>query len=500
MSENPSENPAVPHNRTSHGSHGSGNRRNGSSPPPGDPDLPKSPAKSYSQAAMSGSRVLEEKFSNVIRYSPVADLQGGVASVDLPEELLSDSKPLWSAYIVGHFMGDAPHIGKVHAIVNRIWSFPDRPAKIDAQFISPRTVLFRIDHPQLKERVLKRTFWHIADIPIVVREWSPKTASAQPDLTAVPLWVDLQGVPDHLFSHNGLTFFGDTIGHTVKLHPNTERCVRLDVARLLVVMNLEEPLPASINVRGSGEVISVSYPWLPPRCLGCQKWGHTDKTCSKNKHVKDKTEVEKENEKVAESTGTEGLQAGLAVITENSKPIDIENPVLEVAPLATAAASAHESSTNDSEGKVKDTEVIVRDSVSGKAAEDIEISEKEEPWLTIPQSSPSGKRNNGKSGRGTEIELTSTSSPSRFHLLSTDLEEGEVEVEEVVEEDSSSSDEESSVESKAVMEKKKQIEKQKLGNNKRNQKSNPSVNVGNKKDQTKGAKNKKANHVSSRRH
>lgn len=179
------------------------------------------------------------------------------------------------------------------------------------------------------------------------------------------------------------------------------------------------------------------------------------------------------------------------VITENSKPIDVENPVLEVAHLA-----AQKSSTNDSEEEIKDTEVIARDSVSGKVAEDIEIPEKEEPWLTIPQSSPSDRHNNGKSGRGTEVELPSTSSPSRFHLLSTELEEGEVEVEE----DSSSSHEESSVESKAVMEKKKKIEKQKLGNNKRNQRSNPSVNVGNKKDQTKGAKNKKANHVSSRRH
>ena len=134
------------------------------------------------------------------------------------------------------------------------------------------------------------------------------------------------------------------------------------------------------------------------------------------------------------------------VITENSKPIDVENPVLEVAHLA-----AQKSSTNDSEEEIKDTEVIAHDSVSGKVAEDIEIPEKEEPWLTIPQSSPSGRHNNGKSGRGTEVELPSTSSPSRFHLLSTELEEGEVEVEE----DSSGSDEESSVESKAVMEKKK---------------------------------------------
>ena len=78
------------------------------------------------------------------------------------------------------------------------------------------------------------------------------------------------GVPDHLFSHNGLTFFGDTIGRTVKLHPDTELCVRLDVARLLVVMNLEEPLPSSIKVRGSGETISVSYPWYLRDALGAR--------------------------------------------------------------------------------------------------------------------------------------------------------------------------------------------------------------------------------------
>ena len=189
-------------------------------------------------------------------------------------------------------------------------------------------------------RVLKRTFWHIADIPIVVREWSPATASAQPDLTAVPLWVDLQGVSDHQFSHNGLTFFWDTIGRMVKLHPNTEQCVRLDIARLLVVMNLEEPLPASIKVRGSGETISVSYPWLPPRCLDCQKWGHTDKTCSKKKCIKDKEEVAKEKEQLAEGNGTDDLQAGSVVANEVSKCIDIGNPVLEVAHLATVEASA----------------------------------------------------------------------------------------------------------------------------------------------------------------
>ncbi|KAH0893298.1 hypothetical protein HID58_055727 [Brassica napus] len=259
-------------------------RGTGSMTPPSDHELPQSPAKSYSQAVAPGSRDLEERFSSVVRCSPVADLQG-VALVDLPEELLPDSKPLWSAYIVGHFMGDAPH--KVHAIVKKIWSFPDRPAKIDTY---------------------------------------PKTASAQPDLTAVPLWVDLQGVPDHLFSHNGLTFFGDTIGRT---------------------------LTSKYKVKGTCEIISVSYPWLPPRCLGCQKWGHTDKTCSKNKHIKEKKEDAKEIKTGVEGTRTDGLQSGLVVVNGNQKSIDLENPVLEVAHLATEAENAQQSSPKDSEEEVR---------------------------------------------------------------------------------------------------------------------------------------------------
>ncbi|KAF8116617.1 hypothetical protein N665_0016s0047 [Sinapis alba] len=129
-------------------------------------ESPPNPPKTYSQAASPRSKFF------------------------MTEELLSDSEPLWSAYIVGHFMGDAPHIGKVH-------------------FISPKTILFRIDNLQHKARVLKRNLCHNTNIPIVVREWSPKIACAHPDLSAVPLWVDLKGVPDHLFSHHGLTFFGD---------------------------------------------------------------------------------------------------------------------------------------------------------------------------------------------------------------------------------------------------------------------------------------------------
>ena len=69
-------------------------------------------------------------------------------------------------------MGDSPFIGSIHSTVNRIWS--SQKSKIDVQFISKRTVLFRIEDELVRKRVLRRKYWHIANVPLVVSEWNPE--------------------------------------------------------------------------------------------------------------------------------------------------------------------------------------------------------------------------------------------------------------------------------------------------------------------------------------
>lgn len=133
------------------------------------PDHPQSPPKIYTENQTSPLKtpyftVVSDQGEPLVHYSPGVDLLDGVAVVDLPEDLTVDSKPLWSSCIVGHFIGDrSPYIGKVHATVNRLWSSKEKPAKIEAQFIAPKTDLFRIEDQQMKARVLRRHFWHIAD-------------------------------------------------------------------------------------------------------------------------------------------------------------------------------------------------------------------------------------------------------------------------------------------------------------------------------------------------
>ncbi|KAG5378175.1 hypothetical protein IGI04_026017 [Brassica rapa subsp. trilocularis] len=128
-----------------------------------------------------------------------------------------------------------------------LWASLKMGSKIDVQFLEKNTVLFRIENPQMRARVTQRRYWYIADVPLVVNEWTPESALDPPDLSAMPIWIDLKGVPSLMFSHKALKCLSRTVRKFFKLHPNTEKCTRLDVARVLVEVNLNDPLVEKIS-------------------------------------------------------------------------------------------------------------------------------------------------------------------------------------------------------------------------------------------------------------
>ncbi|KAG2275398.1 hypothetical protein Bca52824_057953 [Brassica carinata] len=208
-----------------------------------------------------------------------------------------DVDPLWKCFVVGYFMNDAPHIGSIHSTVNRIWASPGKVSKIDVQFIGRRTVLFRVEDAHVR------------------------SSKAPPDLSAMPLWVDLENVPGYLYSKKGLTFLSHTAGKFVKLHPTTERCVRLDVARVLVEVDLGKPLPQKICFKGKdgNEVtVGVKFPWLPPCCNVFSKWGHNEKDCHVEREVVilKKPQVEEQQIIVTEGKKEVVSGSGKKVVTE----------------------------------------------------------------------------------------------------------------------------------------------------------------------------------------
>ncbi|KAL0696022.1 hypothetical protein Bca4012_063202 [Brassica carinata] len=163
-------------------------------------------------------------------------------------------------------------------------------------------------------------------------------------MSALPLWVDWVNVPGYLYSLEGLKFLSRTAGKFVKLHPNTERCVRMDVARVLVEVNLTKLLPQKICFKDRNQcnvTVEVIYPWLPPRCSLCDVWGHLGKDCVKPKEVhimqrEDSLEKkdmdvmgkdvvlqlmgELEKVEVRQNAGTDKMNLKLPALSSNARP------------------------------------------------------------------------------------------------------------------------------------------------------------------------------------
>ncbi|CAN6905795.1 unnamed protein product [Brassica oleracea] len=237
-----------------------------------------SPKNSYSAVVKEGS-------SSSLVEEAVFVVNDGIAEVAIPEEILEDVNPLWKCFVVGYFMNDAPHIGSIHATVNRIWAAQGKRSRIDVQFIGKTTCCFRLrmrNHASVG---------------------GPYGCS----------WLSLL--------KQGIEVIARASAKFIKLHPNTEKCIRMDVARVLVEVDLTKPLPSKISFKGrdgSNGMVSVSYPWLPPRCISFSKWGHAGKDCQVKKAFDEQKQLVVHGENSVNATAVTGEESGNdAVEVEN---------------------------------------------------------------------------------------------------------------------------------------------------------------------------------------
>lgn len=214
----------------------------------------------------------------------------GKHSVAIPEEILTDSTPLWDDFVVGKFMDLAPHMAKVHMVVNKIWRYGELASSVDVYEVNVTTMRFRISNPKAREKVLKRGMWNIVGVPMVVTKWTPKSEEEKQEENEIPMWVHLRKVPLHMYSWQGISFMTSTVGFPDKLHPETLACTNLEVAKVFVNVDISKTLPKEIEFSKDGKEFTVEfhYPWLPAKCKLCEKWGHTERVCVRNGKEKKK--------------------------------------------------------------------------------------------------------------------------------------------------------------------------------------------------------------------
>lgn len=231
------------------------------------------------------------------KYDVEIQSKDGKNKVVIPEEIFTDSTPLWEEFVVGNFLNIAPHIAKVHMVVNKIWSYGDQSSKVEVYDVDAKTMRFKISSLKAREKVIKRGMWNIAGVPIVVKKWSPKAEEEKQEEETIPMWVHLTKIPISTFSWEALSFMTSAVGHPVRLHPETIACSNFEEAKVFVNVDVTKTLPKEIDFTWGGKEFTAGffYPWLPARCGLCEKWGHTDKVCGIKRREK-KSDVRSKEE------------------------------------------------------------------------------------------------------------------------------------------------------------------------------------------------------------
>lgn len=215
------------------------------------------------------------------KHDVAVTMKDGKHLVEIPDAILENPTHLWEDFVVGKFLDQAPHVAKVHMVLNKIWKYGDETAKVEVYEVNPTTMRFKVPNPKTREKIIRRGMWNVVGVPMIVSKWTPKSEEEKQEEESIPMWVHLEKVPLNMFSWEALSFITSTVGSPVKLHPETSSCSNLEVAKVFVKVDVSKVLPREITFSKGGSEFTVQYyyPWLPSRCKCCEKWGHNESVC-----------------------------------------------------------------------------------------------------------------------------------------------------------------------------------------------------------------------------
>ncbi|KAL0288241.1 UNVERIFIED_CONTAM: hypothetical protein Sradi_7101600 [Sesamum radiatum] len=115
----------------------------------------------------------------------------------------------------------------------------------------------------------------------------------------VPVWVRLRHLPMQYWTEDGLSAVASGIGTPLYMDKITKDCLRLDFARVCVMLEYSSKLPKHLIVLSpilseGKEVpikVDIEYEWLPLRCTHCCSLGHAVRACPELKEPKQRVQV-----------------------------------------------------------------------------------------------------------------------------------------------------------------------------------------------------------------
>ncbi|XP_077231897.1 uncharacterized protein LOC143865141 [Tasmannia lanceolata] len=186
----------------------------------------------------------------------------------------------WTNSLVGYFIGRKPYFVNIRENLLKKWKI-----KGDLQvFTLNKGNLFQFSCGEDSNYVLESCDHSYGGRPLILRKWSPDTPLEKLNLTSVPIWIRLPGLPLQFWSANGISKIASYIGNPLYMDSKTAESTRLSYARCCIEVEAGTPYPEVIPIHTTKGVHNqeVQYDWKPSACKQCNNFSHSTEACPKN--------------------------------------------------------------------------------------------------------------------------------------------------------------------------------------------------------------------------
>ncbi|KAF9597102.1 hypothetical protein IFM89_015931 [Coptis chinensis] len=161
----------------------------------------------------------------------------------VPQDVIAVGIAEWEDMLIGYFLDKRmsfPFVKNVLEKTSKLKGSMDITIDRDLFYIC-------FTASEDKQVVLKGGPIFIAGKIFVVMPWSPEAENQRNNVTTVPIWAKLSKVSKELWTKKGLSFLASLVG--------------------------------VLSIRGKHVFVDVEYPWKPPSCSRCCRFGHLTARC-----------------------------------------------------------------------------------------------------------------------------------------------------------------------------------------------------------------------------
>ncbi|CAL1401094.1 unnamed protein product [Linum trigynum] len=195
-------------------------------------------------------------------------------SLRIPKLVIEEGAKHWDNSLVGQFLVDPPSISALRFWANWIWG---KEGEVKVSMLEDRLVLFQFPSESTCRWVFEGGPWHYKEKIICLRRWVPGIRALEINNSAIPVWVNLTGIPAELALREGLGRIASSIGKPMCMDHSISHRRKIGAVKVCVEVSAKKPLVNRISITPDDMeemYIGVEYCGLPRCCSACGVFGH----------------------------------------------------------------------------------------------------------------------------------------------------------------------------------------------------------------------------------